>query len=233
MIIALGVHDFSNRLPMQYNQLYITDLGANPIELGSLNSMRAAFSSVATPFAGLAADKYGVKKIILLGLSFAIATSAIYSFASNWTHLIPAIVLSGMMVVMPFADVIFINYTNPERRGTIMAFSRTITGLLAIFIPMIAAVSVASFGGINAQGIRPLYYMQTVLSVFILLFVSLRLQTPQITQSEEKVGFIQEFQELLKSEKWLKRWMLLESLRRCAMSISMPFIPLWMVKVKC
>lgn len=232
MIIALGLYDFNIRLPMQYNQLYITDLGANPIELGSLNSMGAAFSSVVTPPIGLAADKYGVKKMILLGLSFAVAISAIYSSASNWTHLIPAIVLSGMMIVFPFTDVIFINYTNPERRGTIMAFSRTICGLPTIFIPMIAAVIVASFGGINAQGIRPLYYIQLVLSVFVLLFVALRLQTPRITRSEKKAGFIQEFQELLKGEKWLKRWMLLESLRMCGMRIAMPFIPLWMVKVK-
>lgn len=233
MIIAFGLNNFTFGLPMQYSQLYITNLGANPIELGSLNSMGVAFSSVVTPAAGLATDRYGVKKVMLLGLSLAIAVSAIYSFASNWTHLIPAIVLSGMLMIFaPLADVIFVSHTNPERRGTIMAFSRIISGVPNLFIPMMSAAIVASFGGISAQGIRPLYYIQLVLSVFVLFFVALSLQTPRITQSEKKTRFIQEFQELFKGEKWLKRMILLESLRMCGMRIAMPYIPLWMVDVK-
>ncbi|MEM3047083.1 MAG: MFS transporter, partial [Candidatus Bathyarchaeia archaeon] len=103
MIVALGLHDFSNRLPMQYSQLYITDLGADPIVLGSLNSIGSACSSVLTPLIGLMADRYSLRRVILLGLSFSVVISAIYSFAGDWTHLILAIILSGTVVVFPFA----------------------------------------------------------------------------------------------------------------------------------
>ncbi|MEM2904953.1 MAG: MFS transporter [Candidatus Bathyarchaeia archaeon] len=217
---------------MQYSQLYITDLGADPIVLGSLNSIGSACSSVLTPLIGLMADRYSLRRVILLGLSFSVVISAIYSFAGDWTHLILAIILSGTVVVFPFADVIFISYTKAERRGTVMALSRAICGIPAIFTPMIAAVLVASFGGINASGIRPLYYLQMALSTVVLLFVASKLRSPRITQSEERLGLIQAFRELLGSEKLLRRWMLLESLRRCGMAIAMPFTPLWMVKVK-
>jgi len=42
----VGVHVGHQQLSMQYNQLYVTALGANPVELGTLNSISSVAASV-------------------------------------------------------------------------------------------------------------------------------------------------------------------------------------------
>jgi len=110
--------------------------------------------------------------------------------------------------------------------------------ILGILAPTIAAVIVASSGGINAQGIRPLYYLQLVITAFVFLFL-LKLP-PSLSKVDPKrdgagskeTGFIQDFRDLIRGKRWLKRWIVLLCIRNFGMKIAMPFIPLWMVNVK-
>jgi MFS family permease len=140
--------------------------------------------------------------------------------------------------MMPLTDIIFITTAKPKQRATIMSLSRVIWGILNIFAPMIAAVIVNTFGGINAQGIRPLYYIQLVLGISVLLFITIKLQPlPHIEQkknvsSSRRGGFIQDFRELFEGEEKLKRWVAIRIIRQFAMSLSVSFIPLWKVDVK-
>jgi len=53
---------------MQYQQLYTTALGADPVELGSLNSLGSVVNSFISVPMGWIVDKYGVKKVMSLGL---------------------------------------------------------------------------------------------------------------------------------------------------------------------
>jgi MFS family permease len=117
-----------------------------------------------------------------------------------------------------------------------MGLSRTIWAIPAIFAPITAAVVVASFGGINAQGIRPLYYIQLALAVFVFVFMAIKLPTlqrPQETHERSRPSdFIQDFRELFRGEKGLKRWIVIWIIASFGWSVSGPFVPLWMVEVK-
>ena len=53
---------WGQNLSMQYNQLFATNLGANPVSLGLLNSIGSGISSIASIPMGWAAEEYGVKK---------------------------------------------------------------------------------------------------------------------------------------------------------------------------
>jgi MFS family permease len=190
---------------------------------------------------GWIADRYGAKKVIALGLALSTVVAGIYGFAGDWWMLIPAIILSqiAMRMLMPLADVIFVGTAKPEQRATAMGFSRTIMGIPGILAPTMAAVIVASSGGINAQGIRPLYYIQLVFTAVVFLFLILKLPSSprkvdpkKDTAGSKETGFIQDFRDLFKGEKWLKRWIILMSIRNFGIRIAMPFIPLWIVNVK-
>ena len=240
-IAGTGIQNWSQSFSSQYNQLYARDLGAGYVEIGSLNSIGAAITSIVSVPLGWTAEKYSVKKVMLLGLACAIISAIIYASAGNWWILIPAIILSSitMRIINPLTDVIFITCTKPEQSGTVMGFSRVVWGILNIFAPMTAAIIVANFGGINAQGIRPLYSIQLLLAIFVFLFMAAKLQTLPTHVDRKKdefgskgAGFIQDFRELFKGEKWLKRWMALRMIRQFGMSIAVPFTPLWMVNVK-
>lgn len=241
LFVFLGVHSWHRNLPTQYNQLYATSLGATPIELGSLESISLVASSIISVPSGWIADKYGVKKVILIGLALTAVVSAIYGLADTWWTLIPAILLSGasMRLVMPFVDVLFINYAKPEQRSMVMSLSRTLWAIPRIFTSMIAAVIITHFGGMNATGIRPLYFIQLVLGSFVFLAIALWLKPPSKTPMKKTVkdteaegGFIQDFRDVFKGEKWLKRWILIMFIRNVGLRLSLPFIPLWIVNEK-
>jgi MFS family permease len=104
---------------------------------------------------------------------------------------------------------------------------------------MIAAVIITNFGGMNATGIRPLYFIQLVLGSFVFLAIALWLKPPSKTPMKKTVkdteaegGFIQDFRDVFKGEKWLKRWILIMFIRNVGLRLSLPFIPLWIVNEK-
>lgn len=239
-LAGTGIQNWSQSLTMQYNQLYATDLGADAVQIGLLNSIAAAISSIVSVPLGWAAEKYTIRKVMLLGLACAAVSAAVFALADNWWMLIPAFIIGSRLIrIMPLTDIIFITVTKPQQRATVMSLSRVVWGTLNIFAPMTAALIVASFGGINAQGIRPLYYIQLVLAMVVFLFISMELQ-PLPSHADRKndksgskgTGFIQDFRELFKGEKWLKRWIALRIIRQFGMSLAMPFAPLWIVNVK-
>ncbi len=248
MLGAIGLYNWTRSLPAQYDQLYVTALGADPLQLGSLNSIAGGINAVIAAPMGWLADKYGVKKVITIGLILSITGSAIYLLAVNWLTLIPGIILIqiGMHLIIPLTDIIFIGTTNRVQRATAIGFTRALWALPCTFAPIVAAFLVVTFGGINSQGIRPLYFIGLSLYLIVLLLVTVMLKPlpphqPNSEDAHEKngkelrsngVGFIRDFKELFKGEKWLKRWIIISSVRRLSMSLSMPFVPLWIVDVK-
>jgi len=241
MLVAIGLYNWSNNLSLQYNQLYAVSLDADPIELGSLNSLGELVNSLISAPMGLFIDRHGVKKVIILGLLLSAIVSCIYGFADAWWILIPAVILSRISIrmIVPLTDIIIVGTTRPNERALSMGFSRTIWAIPTIFAPMIAGIIVSSFGGINVQGIRPLYFIKFATMILIIIFVSLMLTSQTINSVDETNNYradlkkisISGFKELF-AEKWLKHWAVLMGLRRFGMGIAMPFIPLWMVEVK-
>ena len=235
-IAGIGIQNWSQSLTGQYNTLFARDLGANPVALGVLNSINTAVSSIVSVPVGWAAERYSMKKVMLLGLSCVFISAAIYALAGNWWLLIPAIILGILVRLSPLTDIILINYTKPEQSGTVMGLSRTIWAVPAIFAPITAAVVVASSGGINAQGIRPLFIIQLALGLFVFFFMAVKLPMPQRQEKTpgrvKRSGFIQDFRDLFQGEKALKRWIVIWIIAAFSWSVSGPFEPIWMVEMK-
>ena len=80
-LIFIGFHTWHQRLSLQYNQLYATELGATPVALGSINSISSIAGSLITIPSGWFADRYGLKRVLLLGLGLVVLVSGFYSFA--------------------------------------------------------------------------------------------------------------------------------------------------------
>ncbi len=240
----IGVHVGHQQLSLQYNQLYATALGANPVELGTLNSISSVAASVMSIPSGWLADRYGAKVTLLIGLSFTVAVSIIYGFAGNWLMLIPAILLygAGSGLILPYVDILLINYGKAENRGVTISLSRTLWAIPSIFAPLLAAAIVDHFGGLTVEGaaesIRPLYYIQIVFAILVCISIARWLKEPASNSDEKSMinlesrGFIQDFRDLFKGEKWLGRYIILSTIRNIGMRTATAFVPLWMVNVK-
>jgi MFS family permease len=239
IITGLGVYYWGQKLTTQYNSLYITSLGANPFQLGLLNSIMLTVSSIASIPLGWAIGKYSVKKVMLFGFTCAAISSIIFAFSENWWMLIPAFIISNRLVRMgSLSDMIFVSGTDPDQRATVMGISRVVWGILNLSAPIIASLIVAKFGGINFQGIRPLYLLQLVSILFVFIFIS-KFFNPLSNQSFKKhekdsynSNFIKGYLDFFKGEKWLKHYVLLRFVLMFGMNMAMPFASLWMVNIK-
>jgi len=237
LLASIGVLSWSSGLSSQYNQLYATFLGADPINLGSLESLGGAASAFFSVPAGWFIDRFGAKKMLIFGISLITVTAVIYSCALNWLMLIPAIVLArvGMWLIMPLADMIIVEVTDYGKRSFAISISRVIWTISSLFSPFIAAIMISYSGGMSAEGIRPLYFVQIPASLLAILLVLAKLEhqpTQKLpSQQLRKLDLIQSYKQLIESEKLLKHWMVAIAAMNF-WAISLPYIPLWMVKVK-
>jgi len=238
MLATIGLYNFSGGLPSKYSQLYVTALGADALQMGTLYSIgQLVYCAISAPM-GWFIDRHGVKRGILLGLLLSAVVSAIYCNAVSWLMLIPAMIIYQISFNMIYSlpDMALIESIKPEKRGQSIGFARTIGAIPSIFTPIIASVIVVTFGGISAQGIRPLYWVQMVLTLTIVVFVAFAMKTPRDQSTTKKasngMNLIQGFRELFRGERWLKKWTVIMSLWYFASSFSIAYVPLWMVNVK-
>ncbi len=108
----------------------------------------------------------------------------------------------------------------------------TIGGTLA---PIIAAYLVIAFGGINTNGIRPLFIIQ--LAGLIPLAIVIFLNLAEISKSELGGGeggrnFLKDFRSLFESAKGLKRFIFMECLGDFSMGMVFPFAMVFAVEGK-
>jgi MFS family permease len=238
MLATIGLYNFSGGLPSKYAQLYVAALGADALQMGSLYSIgQLVYCAISAPM-GWFIDRHGAKRAIILGLILSVFVSGIYGNASSWLMLIPAMILYQISFNMVYSlpDMVLIESIKPEKRGQSIGFARTIGAIPSIFTPIIASVIVIAFGGITAQGIRPLYTIQMVLTLMIILFVAFMMKSPRDQPAANKeskgMNLIEGFRELFKGEKGLKKWTIVMSLWYFASALSVAYVPLWMVNVK-
>lgn len=238
ILATIGLYNFSGSLPSNYSQLYVSSLGADALQMGTLYSIgQLVYCAISAPM-GWFIDRHGIKRGILLGLLLSAVVSAIYSNAVSWLMLIPAMIIYQISFNMIYSlpDMVLIESIKPEKRGQSIGFARTIGAIPSIFTPIIASAIVIAFGGISAQGIRPLYTIQMFLTLIIAVFVAFTMKSPRDQPATKKasngMNLIEGFRELFKGEKGLKKWTVIMSLWYFASSLSIMYIPLWMVNVK-
>jgi MFS family permease len=56
---------FFNQMTMQYSNIYIRELGASPVELGTVNSASGLGSALISLLLGYIQDRYSIRKIYL------------------------------------------------------------------------------------------------------------------------------------------------------------------------
>lgn len=235
-----GVFQFYTQMLAQYNALYARVLGATGENIGLLNSISSAVQGLASPFIGLTVEKYSLKAVLLSALVVETVAMTIFASAQAWYMLIPAYILAIMLVKRgPLADIAFVTFTKPSERGTVMGLSRAIWGVLTICAPMVAALIVTYSGGINAQGIRPIYYVSIILlaSIFLIEFrflhdTKLNEKNENIANRNGRFSFLKDYLNFLKEEKALKYWIPIRVIRDGFHRLPAIFVPLWIVTVK-
>jgi len=75
---------FFNEIVRSYSNIYITLLGASPVDLGIVNSFTGISNALISVPLGWFQDRYSIRKIFIMGIGLLAIVPIIYATASSW-----------------------------------------------------------------------------------------------------------------------------------------------------
>jgi MFS family permease len=215
---------FFNELTLQYANIYITLLGASPVQLGAVNSaIGVAQSIIAIPL-GVIRDRYNIRKIYLFGVAMLVFVPLLYAVAPSWQVISLAILLSGLGMMVGSCVLICDLSLPPRDRATGKALCEGTGALPTILAPTAAATLITLFGGITVASIRRLYWIQFAARLLLFIYVYRNLTDVERPNSApESLDLVAEFGEVFMRGTAVKRWILFQSVNNFTMTMLTTF----------
>ncbi|MFC1984751.1 MFS transporter [Chloroflexota bacterium] len=227
---------FLYRMVLPYVSVYAMALGATGTQLGIISSVGMGISGLISPFIGWLIDKIGVKKIYLIGIVLIAASYLVYGLAQGWTIIIIAMVAYwlGFGIAGHGCTVICGNSLANEDRATGMAICETFAaGILGLVAPMLGALLVTTFGGVNVSGIRPLFFVCLVGTIATFFLILTRLSNCKWGKlGEAGLNFFKDLSRIFKQGHNLKRWLLITCVGDLPFFVLLPFVQPFAHEVK-
>jgi len=227
---------FLMSLTAQYNSIYTVGLGADSMQLGTVSSIGVAISSLISMPVGWLADRHGIKALQMLGIALMAGCALIFGLAHSWYAIIAATILASvaMRLIGTGCSVICASSVENKDRFTAQNVCVTVSAVASTLAPLLAAYLVTIFGGMNVEGIRPLYYVRFVGYGLIFVFLATQLREPvreMLTGGRGKGSFVADFREVFHSRD-ASRWILVASMTTLPMAMMAPFIQLYAHEIK-
>ncbi|HEY95477.1 MAG TPA: MFS transporter [Dehalococcoidia bacterium] len=219
---------FLYRMVLPYVSVYTMALGATGTQLGIINSVGMGVAGVTGFFGGWLVDRVGVRKVYLVGIMILAGSYLIYGLAQSWPIIIVAMMTYwiGNNTAILGCSVFCANCLKSSERATGMSICETFgMGLLGMAAPMVGAWLVTSFGGVNVEGIRPLFFICLAGTVVTFFLVLTQLSNRYWTVgSRAGLNFMHDFSQLFKNGRNLKRMLIIVSLTGMEMGVVTPYI---------
>ena len=224
-------HKFLQNLTIGYNNIYISQLGANPVQIGYVNSISHIGGTLISAPLGWLQDRFSLRLIFLLGTSIYLIISFLYAAATSWVSIIPAMVLSTAAMYLGGCFTICDVALRDEDRSTCKGICDGAFQIPSIFAPAIAAILIGIFGGISVEGIRPLYWIQLIGGVIlyiIMIFTLTEIERPAIRSG----GIFNDYKAVFNASPFLKRWIIYLLINSFTVQMVLPFTQLYAFEVK-
>lgn len=220
----------------EYWSVFIRRLGATTIEMGVISSISSAINMLlAIPSGWLTDGTSNLKRLYVFGRLLSLPTGLLRFLAKTWPF---CILISGWeaisgRIMSPSSEIILIRSLSNLDRIKGLSLRETITSLIGIAGPLISALVITYFGGLeSADSIRPLFLIQFVVGIFIFAFEATQLQEVKLTRVKRSVGIVSHLFSIFRDSPIL----ILHLLRECVMTftwqLTMPFMGIYLVDVK-
>jgi DHA1 family bicyclomycin/chloramphenicol resistance-like MFS transporter len=204
---------------------YMKDsLKADAVEIGILYAMANLFAAMTLVIAGLLADRYDRKKILVLGWAAWVPAPLIFAVAKNWVQMIPGMALWGVTIGPPTMAAFIIATTNKNKLTLTFTVISSAWSLGYIFSP--------ALGGYVGRIVgMPLVFLTASIcytaATVILLLMRSQFRANHISGAERKETSTLQ---LLKSRKLLTLSIFLGAIM-FAVFLFRPFIPTFLTDV--
>ena len=235
-VVRTSLDRFAYQVIFPYLSIYIVALGATATELGMVNSFGMIAAGFIGPLTGWFIDRSGPKRIYLLGIGLLALSYLTYAIAQSWLITVLAMVAYwlGFSVSNHSCATICGNCLANEDRATGMTICETVAaGLLGMAGPMLGAWLVTLFGGVHVAGIRPLFFVSTLITgiTFVVIWTQLsgKMERPN---SKTRPHIFRDLHEVLKEGQHLKRWLIISVFNSVPMAMVFPFSQVFAHEIK-
>lgn len=226
-VIRSSTAMFFYQLAFPYLSVYTIALGATATQLGIVNSAGMVMAGLVGPFIGWLIDRTGVKRVYLVGIALLAISYLTYGLAQSWTIIMIAMTAYwlGNAGSGHSCSVICGNSLANEDRATGMSLCETFAaGVLGIAAPMIGALLVTAFGGVNIGGIRPLFFICLIGTAATFLLILSQLSSCKWESPDDaRLSFLKGIREVFNQGRNLKRWLAITSIGFLPMGMILPF----------
>jgi len=204
---------------------YMTEsLGASPVEIGTLYATANIFAALTLLTAGVLADRYDRKKILILGWVGWVPAPLIFAFARNWVQMLPGMALWGIWLGPPASTAYIVTTVSKGKLTLTFTVISSAWSLGYIFSPALGGYLARTTG---MQLVFFLAFFFYALAGVLLFFISSQFPTKNAQQTPEKS--YSKFQ-LLKNRKLLALSAFM-GLTMFAILLFRPFIPTFLADV--
>ncbi|MFC1966934.1 MFS transporter [Chloroflexota bacterium] len=227
---------FVYQMVFPYQSVYTVALGASATQLGIVNSVGMGIAGIFSPLNGWLIDRIGIKMIYLVGIGLLIISYLTYGVAQSWPIIILAMAAYwlGQTTSIHSCATVCGNSLASEDRATGMAFCETLAaGLLGMVGPLLGAFLVMTFGGVNVNGIRPLFFISSVVTIGTFFLILTQLSNRRWgSPGEGRSGFFDDLSQVFQQGRNLKRWLVISTLNYLPMGMVLPFCQVFAHEVK-
>jgi MFS family permease len=175
MAITVPAFHFAVNLFSPWLPLYAQALGAPIPVVGAIFSIKGIVGFTMSGIGGVLSDRYGRRKMILLGHVFRLLSPIVYLFATTWQHLLLGIIVNSLsMIYEPSIYTIIIESLAPKQRTTGFGFIQTILLLVNSVTMLIGGVTFDVLGMISGMKIILIIVLIIEVGRFLLRFFSLQ-----------------------------------------------------------
>jgi MFS family permease len=236
-ITRSAVSSFLMNLTAQSDAIYTTALGADSVTLGTLSSIGNGISALMSTPVGWLVDRFGIKRFQVLAMVLMASGALTYALAPSWKWVILATIFFSIStrLVGTGCSVLCLDSVENNDRATAQNLCVTFSSIASLIAPLIAAYLITLSGGLNASGIRPLYYLRFAGYGLLLFFVVTHLREPDRARAVGTytgVHFVEEFKQLFAGQQVLRRWVVVSALTWLPMAMTSPFLQLYAYQVK-
>ena len=227
------IKNFATNLTYQYQPIYMTSLGASPMILGYLNSISGLVNTALSIPTGILADKYGIKRVLLLTMAIYLISSIVFGLSTSWAIAAMGLILSAVALILDRTSCPLIcgSTLATEERVTGMGICDTVSFFPQLIAPIIGATLITYFGGMNIQGIRPLFWIQAGGTLASLFIVWSKFTNPESHTLGERAGVFSNISLILREGTMIKRWILMVMLGSFWWQVAF-YNPLYAAEVK-
>jgi MFS family permease len=234
-MVRASSNTFLAKLTDQFRSIYVLRLGATPFQLGLVNSIGGiAGAAIALP-TGLLADRQGIRKMFLLATPIMALGSLLFAFSFDWIVTIPAMFLTllATQLVNIACPMVCGSYLKNEERATGKQLCDTISAIPTLVAPLIAAALITKFGGLSAEGIRPLYFLQAAGFLLVLAFTyKFYFDTLNKQVRPVRSSFAGGIRKVFKKGVAVKRWIVYTFLSSSTYYVSLTYLPAFVTEIK-